>query len=165
MKTAAFRADPLQGLTPQVPVGAQQGWQLRPKGTWGRWSRKEGLALLIDVQKSFQVVFARFPPKKQMAHLVPDDKNLPSVPPLQLSVPADYPDQSPLWIDNPQQYGRALGAGPSVLSCSEPSFPKPLGGNPGITLLSQRPFRICMMGGRELMGAGSRLGKEIASRD
>ncbi|XP_061458950.1 mediator of RNA polymerase II transcription subunit 15 isoform X2 [Rhineura floridana] len=33
-----------------------------------------------------------------------DDKNLPNVPPLQLSVPADYPDQSPLWIDNPQQY-------------------------------------------------------------
>uniref|UniRef100_A0A8C6YBW1 Mediator of RNA polymerase II transcription subunit 15 n=1 Tax=Naja naja TaxID=35670 RepID=A0A8C6YBW1_NAJNA len=33
-----------------------------------------------------------------------DDKNLPSVPPLQLSVPADYPEQSPLWIDNPQQY-------------------------------------------------------------
>uniref|UniRef100_A0A8C6YCF4 Mediator complex subunit 15 n=1 Tax=Naja naja TaxID=35670 RepID=A0A8C6YCF4_NAJNA len=40
-----------------------------------------------------------------------DDKNLPSVPPLQLSVPADYPEQSPLWIDNPQQYGRALAAG------------------------------------------------------
>ncbi|XP_015272159.1 PREDICTED: mediator of RNA polymerase II transcription subunit 15, partial [Gekko japonicus] len=33
-----------------------------------------------------------------------DDKNLPNVPPLQLSVPADYPDQSPLWIDNRQQY-------------------------------------------------------------
>ncbi|XP_019362424.1 PREDICTED: mediator of RNA polymerase II transcription subunit 15 isoform X3 [Gavialis gangeticus] len=33
-----------------------------------------------------------------------DDKNLPNVPPLQLSVPADYPDQSPLWIDNPRQY-------------------------------------------------------------
>lgn len=37
--------------------------------------------------------------------LTPDDKNLPNVPPLQLSVPADYPDQSPLWIDNRQQYG------------------------------------------------------------
>jgi len=34
-----------------------------------------------------------------------DDKNLPNVPPLQLSVPADYPDQSPLWIKNPRQYG------------------------------------------------------------
>ncbi|XP_029426920.1 mediator of RNA polymerase II transcription subunit 15 isoform X2 [Rhinatrema bivittatum] len=33
-----------------------------------------------------------------------DDKDLPSVPPLQLSVPADYPDQSPLWVDNPRQY-------------------------------------------------------------
>ncbi|KAG6929090.1 mediator complex subunit 15, partial [Chelydra serpentina] len=33
-----------------------------------------------------------------------DDKNLPNVPPLQLSVPADYPDQSPLWIDNSRQY-------------------------------------------------------------
>uniref|UniRef100_A0A669PZ28 Mediator of RNA polymerase II transcription subunit 15 n=1 Tax=Phasianus colchicus TaxID=9054 RepID=A0A669PZ28_PHACC len=33
-----------------------------------------------------------------------DDKNLPNVPPLQLSVPADYPDQSPLWIKNPRQY-------------------------------------------------------------
>lgn len=33
-----------------------------------------------------------------------DDKNLPSVPPLQLSVPADYPEQSPLWMDNPRQY-------------------------------------------------------------
>ncbi|KAG8146472.1 hypothetical protein E2320_012800 [Naja naja] len=44
-----------------------------------------------------------------------DDKNLPSVPPLQLSVPADYPEQSPLWIDNPQQYaaGQALGHRPA----------------------------------------------------
>ncbi|XP_030074888.1 mediator of RNA polymerase II transcription subunit 15 isoform X3 [Microcaecilia unicolor] len=33
-----------------------------------------------------------------------DDKDLPSVPPLQLSIPADYPDQSPLWVDNPRQY-------------------------------------------------------------
>ncbi|XP_069613397.1 mediator of RNA polymerase II transcription subunit 15 isoform X5 [Ranitomeya imitator] len=33
-----------------------------------------------------------------------DDKNLPSVPPLLLSVPADYPEQSPLWMDNPRQY-------------------------------------------------------------
>ncbi|XP_024117976.1 mediator of RNA polymerase II transcription subunit 15 isoform X2 [Oryzias melastigma] len=34
-----------------------------------------------------------------------DDKNLPSVPPLQLSIPADYPDQSPLWSDDGEQYG------------------------------------------------------------
>ncbi|CAL8238162.1 unnamed protein product, partial [Merluccius merluccius] len=34
-----------------------------------------------------------------------DDKNLPSVPPLQLSVPADYPDQSPHWADEGEQYG------------------------------------------------------------
>ncbi|KAE8282672.1 Mediator of RNA polymerase II transcription subunit 15 Mediator complex subunit 15 [Larimichthys crocea] len=34
-----------------------------------------------------------------------DDKNLPSVPPLQLSVPADYPDQSPYWADDEDQYG------------------------------------------------------------
>ncbi|KAG9353942.1 hypothetical protein JZ751_012066 [Albula glossodonta] len=34
-----------------------------------------------------------------------DDKNLPSVPPLQLSIPADYPDQSPQWADHAQQYG------------------------------------------------------------
>ncbi|XP_043925746.1 mediator of RNA polymerase II transcription subunit 15-like [Protopterus annectens] len=33
-----------------------------------------------------------------------DDKNLPNVPPLQLSVPADYPEQSPQWIDNSRQY-------------------------------------------------------------
>uniref|UniRef100_A0A673N3L6 Mediator of RNA polymerase II transcription subunit 15 n=1 Tax=Sinocyclocheilus rhinocerous TaxID=307959 RepID=A0A673N3L6_9TELE len=33
-----------------------------------------------------------------------DDKNLPSVPPLQLSIPADYPDQSPHWEDDGQQY-------------------------------------------------------------
>lgn len=33
-----------------------------------------------------------------------DDKSLPSVPPLQLSVPADYPDQSPLWAQDDQQY-------------------------------------------------------------
>ncbi|KAM7051537.1 mediator of RNA polymerase II transcription subunit 15 isoform 4-T4 [Molossus nigricans] len=34
-----------------------------------------------------------------------DDKDLPSVPPLELSVPADYPAQSPLWIDRQWQYG------------------------------------------------------------
>uniref|UniRef100_A0A4W6FAW5 Mediator complex subunit 15 n=1 Tax=Lates calcarifer TaxID=8187 RepID=A0A4W6FAW5_LATCA len=34
-----------------------------------------------------------------------DDKNLPSVPPLQLSVPADYPEQSPYWADDGEQYG------------------------------------------------------------
>ncbi|XP_019721971.1 mediator of RNA polymerase II transcription subunit 15 [Hippocampus comes] len=34
-----------------------------------------------------------------------EDKNLPSVPPLQLSVPADYPDQSPYWSDHADQYG------------------------------------------------------------
>ncbi|XP_051960167.1 mediator of RNA polymerase II transcription subunit 15-like [Xyrauchen texanus] len=33
-----------------------------------------------------------------------DDTNLPSVPPLQLSIPADYPDQSPHWEDVGQQY-------------------------------------------------------------
>ncbi|XP_034045862.1 mediator of RNA polymerase II transcription subunit 15-like isoform X2 [Thalassophryne amazonica] len=33
-----------------------------------------------------------------------DDKNLPSVPPLQLSVPADYPEQSPYWADDGTQY-------------------------------------------------------------
>lgn len=37
--------------------------------------------------------------------LFSDDKNLPSVPPLQLSVPADYPDQSPYWADDGEQYG------------------------------------------------------------
>lgn len=34
-----------------------------------------------------------------------DDKNLPSVPPLLLRVPADYPDQSPFWADDGDQYG------------------------------------------------------------
>uniref|UniRef100_A0A8D3DJT1 Mediator of RNA polymerase II transcription subunit 15 n=1 Tax=Scophthalmus maximus TaxID=52904 RepID=A0A8D3DJT1_SCOMX len=34
-----------------------------------------------------------------------DDKNLPSVPPLQLSVPADYPEQSPHWADDSELYG------------------------------------------------------------
>ncbi|XP_061701485.1 mediator of RNA polymerase II transcription subunit 15 isoform X2 [Syngnathoides biaculeatus] len=34
-----------------------------------------------------------------------EDKNLPSVPPLQVSVPADYPDQSPYWADGADQYG------------------------------------------------------------
>ncbi|XP_025122970.1 mediator of RNA polymerase II transcription subunit 15 isoform X2 [Bubalus kerabau] len=33
-----------------------------------------------------------------------DDKDLPSVPPLELSVPADYPAQSPLWINRQWQY-------------------------------------------------------------
>nr|KAF6349066.1 hypothetical protein mMyoMyo1_011643 [Myotis myotis] len=33
-----------------------------------------------------------------------NDKDLPSVPPLELSVPADYPAQSPLWIDRQWQY-------------------------------------------------------------
>nr|XP_051696987.1 mediator of RNA polymerase II transcription subunit 15 isoform X3 [Oryctolagus cuniculus] len=33
-----------------------------------------------------------------------DDKDLPSVPPLELSVPADYPAQSPLWVDRQWQY-------------------------------------------------------------
>ncbi|KAM4827168.1 mediator of RNA polymerase II transcription subunit 15 isoform 7-T7 [Thomomys bottae] len=33
-----------------------------------------------------------------------DDKDLPTVPPLELSVPADYPAQSPLWIDRQWQY-------------------------------------------------------------
>uniref|UniRef100_W5MHK1 Mediator of RNA polymerase II transcription subunit 15 n=1 Tax=Lepisosteus oculatus TaxID=7918 RepID=W5MHK1_LEPOC len=33
-----------------------------------------------------------------------DDKHLPSVPPLQLSIPADYPEQSPQWADDAQQY-------------------------------------------------------------
>lgn len=37
---------------------------------------------------------------------LPDDKNLPSVPPLQLSIPADYPDQSPQWADDGQVYGK-----------------------------------------------------------
>lgn len=37
---------------------------------------------------------------------VADDKDLPSVPPLEFSVPADYPAQSPLWIDRQWQYGR-----------------------------------------------------------
>nr|XP_025122966.1 mediator of RNA polymerase II transcription subunit 15 isoform X2 [Bubalus bubalis] len=35
-----------------------------------------------------------------------DDKDLPSVPPLELSVPADYPAQSPLWINRQWQYGQ-----------------------------------------------------------
>lgn len=40
------------------------------------------------------------------ASCVTDDKDLPSVPPLELSVPADYPAQSPLWINRQWQYGR-----------------------------------------------------------
>lgn len=40
-----------------------------------------------------------------MPSVLLDDKNLPSVPPLQLSIPADYPDQSPQWADDSQQYG------------------------------------------------------------
>lgn len=39
------------------------------------------------------------------ATCVTDDKDLPSVPPLELSVPADYPAQSPLWINRQWQYG------------------------------------------------------------
>ncbi|XP_036923383.1 mediator of RNA polymerase II transcription subunit 15 isoform X7 [Sturnira hondurensis] len=38
------------------------------------------------------------------ASCVADDKDLPNVPPLELSVPADYPAQSPLWIDRQWQY-------------------------------------------------------------
>ncbi|XP_057673691.1 mediator of RNA polymerase II transcription subunit 15 [Corythoichthys intestinalis] len=34
-----------------------------------------------------------------------EDKNLPSVPPLQLSVPADYPEQSPYWAEHADHYG------------------------------------------------------------
>lgn len=34
-----------------------------------------------------------------------DDKNLPSVPPLLLRVPADYPEQSPYWADDGDPYG------------------------------------------------------------
>lgn len=49
-------------------------------------------------EKKEALIYARFPP---------DDKNLPSVPPLQLSVPADYPDQSPHWADG-DQYGKAM---------------------------------------------------------
>lgn len=44
-----------------------------------------------------------------MIHLVsvvPDDKTLPSVPPLQLSIPSDYPEQSPQWDSDDQQYGK-----------------------------------------------------------
>ncbi|GAA6090473.1 mediator of RNA polymerase II transcription subunit 15 isoform X1 [Tachysurus ichikawai] len=33
-----------------------------------------------------------------------DDKALPSVPPLQLSIPSDYPEQSPQWDNDDQQY-------------------------------------------------------------
>lgn len=40
--------------------------------------------------------------------IVPDDKTLPSVPPLQLSIPADYPDQSPQWDSDDQQYGKRV---------------------------------------------------------
>lgn len=43
-----------------------------------------------------------------------DDKNLPSVPPLQLSVPADYPDQSPYWADDGEQYGETI-----IYCCSQ----------------------------------------------
>lgn len=38
--------------------------------------------------------------------IVPDDKTLPSVPPLQLSIPSDYPEQSPQWDNDDQQYGK-----------------------------------------------------------
>ncbi|XP_049721331.1 mediator of RNA polymerase II transcription subunit 15 isoform X4 [Elephas maximus indicus] len=40
----------------------------------------------------------------KLASCVIDDKDLPSVPPLELSVPADYPAQSPLWVDQQWQY-------------------------------------------------------------
>ncbi len=43
-----------------------------------------------------------------------DDKNLPSVPPLQLSVPADYPDQSPYWADDGDQYGESSATNTSA---------------------------------------------------
>ncbi|KAM4634115.1 mediator of RNA polymerase II transcription subunit 15 [Polymixia lowei] len=33
-----------------------------------------------------------------------NDKKLPSVPPLQLSISADYPNQSPYWTDDEKQY-------------------------------------------------------------
>ncbi|KAF7696996.1 hypothetical protein HF521_005414 [Silurus meridionalis] len=33
-----------------------------------------------------------------------DDKTLPSVPPLHLSIPSDYPEQSPQWDSDDQQY-------------------------------------------------------------
>lgn len=42
---------------------------------------------------------------------VADDKDLPSVPPLELSVPADYPAQSPLWVNRQWQYGGCPGGG------------------------------------------------------
>uniref|UniRef100_A0A8C0T7N5 Mediator complex subunit 15 n=1 Tax=Canis lupus familiaris TaxID=9615 RepID=A0A8C0T7N5_CANLF len=41
---------------------------------------------------------------KPQQDLLGYDKDLPSVPPLELSVPADYPAQSPLWIDRQWQY-------------------------------------------------------------
>lgn len=48
-----------------------------------------------------------------------DDKNLPSVPPLQLSIPADYPEQSPQWSDDGQQYGETpvYTVNPATQSC------------------------------------------------
>lgn len=48
-----------------------------------------------------------------------DDKNLPSVPPLQLSIPADYPDQSPHWEDDGQQYGESscINCQYAILGC------------------------------------------------
>lgn len=48
--------------------------------------------------------------------VLPDDKNLPSVPPLQLRIPADYPEQSPYWADHADQYGESGSAdGPQLL--------------------------------------------------
>jgi hypothetical protein len=52
------------------------------------------------------LVFARLSARSHEQFCVTDDKDLPSVPPLELSVPADYPAQSPMWIDRQWQYGR-----------------------------------------------------------
>ncbi len=56
------------------------------------WRRPHNVFLTLSCACRVLVVFS-------------DDKNLPSVPPLQLSVPADYPDQSPFWADDGEQYG------------------------------------------------------------
>lgn len=64
-----------------------------------------------------------------MIHLVsvvPDDKTLPSVPPLQLSIPSDYPEQSPQWDSDDQQYGKRAVA--SIKQISETSWGKCTGG-------------------------------------
>lgn len=49
---------------------------------------------------------ARLSARSHEQFCVTDDKDLPSVPPLELSVPADYPAQSPMWVDRQWQYGR-----------------------------------------------------------